>query len=132
MWLPIRSSQVIVKARLIQMREEDVLSKPLPAIFLGHGNPMNTMTRYVWTETWAARFDIKAREVILRGDYKALVDYEKLGPHALLSIPTPDHYLPLLYVLGSIRQGEATTFPVDGFDGGSMSMLAVRAGNYEV
>jgi 4,5-DOPA dioxygenase extradiol len=46
----------------------------------------------------------------------------------VLSIPTPDHYLPLLYILGSNANGEAVTFPVEGIDGGSLSMLAVRIG----
>lgn len=66
--------------------------------------------------------------MMLAGDYKALVDYEMLGPEALLSIPTSDHYLPLLYVLGASRRGEVITFPVEGVDGGSVSMLTVRVG----
>jgi 4,5-DOPA dioxygenase extradiol len=57
-----------------------------------------------------------------------LVDYEALGPDAALSIPTPDHYLPLLYVLGAAQEREAVRFPVEGFDGGSISMLAVQIG----
>jgi 4,5-DOPA dioxygenase extradiol len=46
----------------------------------------------------------------------------------VLSIPTPDHYLPLLYVLGTRREGERVRFPVEGVDGGSISMLAVQVG----
>lgn len=65
---------------------------------------------------------------MLAGDYKALVDFEKLGRDAMLSIPTPDHYLPLLYVLGAGRQGDVITFPVEGVDGGSISMLTVCVG----
>jgi 4,5-DOPA dioxygenase extradiol len=65
---------------------------------------------------------------MLAGEYKALIQYEKLGPEALLSIPTPDHYLPLLYVVATTQQGEMVTFPVEGVDGGSISMLAVRVG----
>jgi 4,5-DOPA dioxygenase extradiol len=65
---------------------------------------------------------------MLAGEYKALVDYEKLGREAMLSIPTPDHYLPLLYVIATRQQGEVITFPVEGVDGGSVSMLTVRVG----
>jgi 4,5-DOPA dioxygenase extradiol len=66
--------------------------------------------------------------LILAGDTKPLVDYETLGREALLSIPTPDHYLPLLYVLGARQSGDAITFPVEGVDGGSISMLSVQVG----
>jgi 4,5-DOPA dioxygenase extradiol len=47
---------------------------------------------------------------------------------ALLSAPTPDHYLPLVYVLAQHGDGDAVSFPVEGFDGGSISMLAVQIG----
>jgi 4,5-DOPA dioxygenase extradiol len=62
------------------------------------------------------------------GDHAPLVAYETLGRDALLSAPTPDHYLPLLYVLALQRDGDKVTFPVEGFDGGSVSMLTVRIG----
>jgi 4,5-DOPA dioxygenase extradiol len=62
------------------------------------------------------------------GEYKPLIDYEKLGREALLSIPTPDHFLPLLYVIATRQQGELITFPVEGVDGGSISMLSLRVG----
>ena len=64
----------------------------------------------------------------MTGDHTPLVDYESLGREALLSIPTPDHYLPLLYVIGTRQQGDSITFPVEGVDGGSISMLSVRVG----
>jgi 4,5-DOPA dioxygenase extradiol len=65
---------------------------------------------------------------MLAGDSKPLIDYETLGREARLSIPTPDHYLPLLYVLGGRQTGDAITFPVEGVDGGSISMLSVQVG----
>jgi 4,5-DOPA dioxygenase extradiol len=46
----------------------------------------------------------------------------------LLSVPTPEHYVPLLYIAGLRRPGEPVRFPVDGVDGGSISMLAVQIG----
>jgi 4,5-DOPA dioxygenase extradiol len=46
----------------------------------------------------------------------------------MMSVPTPDHYLPLLYVLGLRNKNEAIRFPVQGVDGGSVSMLAVQIG----
>ena len=66
--------------------------------------------------------------MMLAGEHKALIEYEMLGPSAKLSIPTPDHYLPLLYVLGTSQARESVSFPVEGVDGGSISMLTARIG----
>ena len=66
--------------------------------------------------------------MMLAGEYKPLIEYEKLGPEALLSIPTPDHYLPLLYVIATRQSGDSITFPIEGVDGGSISMLSVMVG----
>ena len=66
--------------------------------------------------------------MMLAGEYTPLIQYEKLGPEALLSIPTPDHYLPLLYLIATRRKGENITFPIEGVDGGSKSMLTVQVG----
>ncbi len=54
--------------------------------------------------------------------------YETLGRDAMLSILTPDHYLPLLYVIALQQEGDTVAFPVEGFDGGSISMTAVQIG----
>jgi 4,5-DOPA dioxygenase extradiol len=65
---------------------------------------------------------------MLNGEHQPLIDYEMLGRDAALSIPTPDHYLPLLYILAAQQKGESIRFPVAGIDGGSISMLAVQVG----
>ena len=78
----------------------------------------------------SAAFAAAARgsPMMLAGEYKPLIEYEKLGPAAALSIPTPDHYLPLLYVIAIRQPREPITFPIEGVDGGSISMLAVQVG----
>lgn len=111
--------------RLSALRAEGVL-------LLGSGNLVHNLRAYEWDRPeaeafdWAARFEERARGLLLAGENTPLVDYQSLGPDAQLAIPTPDHYLPLLYVLGSRREKESVSFPVEGFDGGSMSMLAVQ------
>jgi 4,5-DOPA dioxygenase extradiol len=77
---------------------------------------------------WAIRFETEAKEMMLAGEYKPLIQYEKLGSNAMLSIPTPDHYLPLLYVIATAQERETISFPVEGVDGGSISMLSVKIG----
>ena len=53
---------------------------------------------------------------------------QRCPAHDHLAVPTPDHYLPLLYVIALRREGEQVSFPAEGFDGGSVSMLTVRVG----
>ena len=77
---------------------------------------------------WAVRFEKRARAMLLAGEDAELVDYESMGRDARLSIPTPDHYLPLLYAIGARQERDAIRFPVEGVDGGSVSMLAVQVG----
>ena len=77
---------------------------------------------------WAKRFEDQARELVLARDHRALVEYPQMGSDAMRSIPTPEHYLPLLYVLGTSLEKDLITFPVEGIEGGSISMLAVQAG----
>ena len=113
--------------RLAPLRDEGVL-------IVGSGNIVHNLHAYAWGRQvvepldWAARFDARARELLAAKDHSPLVDYESLGRDATLSAPTPDHYLPLLYVIAQQREGEEVTFPVEGFDGGSISMLSVRIG----
>jgi 4,5-DOPA dioxygenase extradiol len=77
---------------------------------------------------WAVRFENYLREMLIKGDYKSLVNYQELGDDAILSVPIPDHYLPFIYVLGLRKEMENVSFPVQGVDGGSVSMLAVKIG----
>jgi 4,5-DOPA dioxygenase extradiol len=113
--------------RLSPLREEGVL-------VIGSGNLVHNLHAYAWGRhpvepfDWAVRFERRARELMRAGEHGPLVAYESLGRDAMLSAPTPDHYLPLLYVLGLRREGEPVAFPVEGIDGGSVSMLSVQVG----
>jgi len=113
--------------RLAPLREEGIL-------IVGSGNLVHNLHTYAWGRhavdpfEWAVRFEQEARGLLLSGDHKPLIHYERLGRDATLSVPTPDHYLPLLYVIGSGAAKEPLTFPVEGVDGGSISMLTVQLG----
>jgi 4,5-DOPA dioxygenase extradiol len=113
--------------RLAPLREEGVL-------LLGSGNLVHNLHAYAWGRhapepyDWAVRFERMARDLLESGEFEPLVDYERLGRDARLSIPTPDHYLPLLYAAGASLRGEPVSFPVEGIDGGSVSMLTVQIG----
>ena len=113
--------------RLAPLRDEGIL-------IVGSGNLVHNLHTYAWGRhvpdpyDWAVRFETETRQIMTAGEDKLLIDYEKLGPEAMLSIPTSDHYLPLLYVIATRQRGEVITFPVEGVDGGSISMLTVRVG----
>ena len=113
--------------KLSPLREKGVL-------IMGSGNMVHNLHTYAWGRhnpepyDWAVRFELQARELLNSGEFQPLIDYETLGRDALLSIPTPDHYLPLLYVIATKRSDEAISFPVEGVDGGSVSMLSVQVG----
>jgi 4,5-DOPA dioxygenase extradiol len=113
--------------QLAGLREQGVL-------IVGSGNLVHNLHAYSWARRpvepydWAIRFETLSRDRMLAANFAPLVGYEKLGKDALLAAPTPDHYLPLLYVLAQYADGDAVTFPVEGFDGGSISMLSVQVG----
>ena len=112
---------------LAPLRDEGIL-------IMGSGNLVHNLHTYAWGSReaepldWALRFEELALAAMSDGEFGTLVGYESLGRDAMLSAPTPDHYLPLLYILAQRQGDEPVTFPVQGFDGGSISMLAVQLG----
>jgi 4,5-DOPA dioxygenase extradiol len=113
--------------RLAPLRDEGVL-------IIGSGNLVHNLHTYAWGRhgvepfDWAVRFETRVRELLIDGDHTPLVAYETLGRDGTLSVPTPEHYLPLIYVMGVSGENEQVSFPVDGVDGGSVSMLTVQFG----
>jgi 4,5-DOPA dioxygenase extradiol len=112
---------------LAPLRDEGVL-------VIGSGNLVHNLHTYAWGRhdvepfDWAVRFEETARAFLLDANHGPLINYESLGKDARLSIPTPDHYLPLLYVIALQRADDEVSFLVEGFDGGSVSMLSVKIG----
>ena len=77
---------------------------------------------------WAKRFNERVRDALSAGDHLALIEFDRLGEDARLSVPTPEHYLPLLYIAALQTEGETMTFTVDGYEAGSLGMLSAVAG----
>ena len=77
---------------------------------------------------WASSFNEAVKAAFVRGDHDALIDWVDLAEDAQLSVPTDEHYLPLLYVAAQQRPGEAVSFFNDEITGGSISMTGVRIG----
>lgn len=71
---------------------------------------------------WAREFDTTVKNLLDKGDDVSLINYEKLGKSALLSIPTNDHYLPMIYTLGLKNKGEHVEYIYESLEMGSLSM----------
>jgi len=116
-----------------------VLGKELRALrdsgvlILGSGNMVHNLrladfqldTGY----DWAVRFDAALRERIEASDHATLADYGELGPDARTAIPTPEHYLPLLYALGVQQAGDEVRIFNARTVLGSISMTSVVVGS---
>ncbi|MBI4988165.1 MAG: 4,5-DOPA dioxygenase extradiol [Rhodocyclales bacterium] len=115
-------------ARLAALRDEGVL-------ILGSGNVVHNLGMLRWDAPdaaydWALRFEQAVKDRLLRRDHAALVDWERLDAQTRLAVPTPEHYLPLLYCIATQQEDEPVSFPVEGIDRGSFSMLTVGIGAF--
>lgn len=110
---------------LAVLRSEEVL-------ILGSGNIVHNLRMLQWHTRepypWASGFDKAAAELITSGNHDQLVDYPAIGETAHLSIPTNEHYLPLLFILGLQQPGEPVSFFAEGLSLGSLSMRSVKIG----
>lgn len=77
---------------------------------------------------WASGFNEAVKSALARGDHDVLIDWVGLAEEAQMSVPTDEHYLPLLYVAAQQRPGETPVFFNDVIEGGSISMTGVRFG----
>jgi 4,5-DOPA dioxygenase extradiol len=106
------------------LRDEGVL-------VVASGNIVHNLRQFNWKDPkpleWAERFDEDVAEHIATGHHEGLLGYETLGTDALLAVPSPEHYLPLLYALGLQRDGEPVRFFNEGVVG-SISMRSVQIG----
>ena len=75
---------------------------------------------------WAIEMNEKFKKNITERNHKDLINYESMGQAAKLAIPTPDHYYPLLYILGMQEKNEEASFFNDVPVGGSLTMTSVK------
>jgi len=118
-------------------QEHYALGKELGALrrrgvlIVGSGNMVHNLRLVQWEDTaydWALEFDALLKERILAGDHAAIVQYSQFGRIATLSVPTLEHFLPLLYPLAAQAEEEPVSFFADKVTLGSISMCSVRIG----
>lgn len=115
--------------QLQKLREKGVL-------IVGSGNIVHNLRLIDWQNIntigagwdWAIEARAKTNEWLLNGDFEKLVNYEKQGSFMQFAVPSPDHYLPLLYTLGLKKSSEELQLFNDDLIGGSLSMTSVRLG----
>ena len=112
--------------QLAPLRDEDVL-------IVGSGNVVHNLMLMQRGEgvpafDWARRFNEMVRAALASGNHRALIEFERAGEDTRLSVPTPEHYLPLLYIAALQAEGETMAFIVDGYEAGSLGMLTAAAG----
>ncbi|HEY3429115.1 MAG TPA: 4,5-DOPA dioxygenase extradiol [Cyclobacteriaceae bacterium] len=77
---------------------------------------------------WAREFDEVSKKKIISREFNDLVEYEKLGEAALMSIPTPDHYYPMIYSLGLVSNKDEIKFTYEEIQNASVSMRCFEVG----
>jgi 4,5-DOPA dioxygenase extradiol len=111
---------------LYQLRKKGVL-------IIGSGNMVHNLRMVAWDKInepeygfdWANLMNEKFKDLITNNEHDQLINYQQLGREALLSVPTPEHYLPLLYTLGLKGKRDSVSFFNDKAVGGSLTMTSV-------
>lgn len=102
-------------------------------LIIGSGNMVHNLRMASWDKIntpgygydWALKMNDTFKQLITDGNYKPLINYESLGAESKLAIPTPEHYLPLLYSLGLKGSNDNISFFNDKAVGGSLTMTSV-------
>lgn len=105
-------------------------------LIIGSGNMVHNLRMVSWEKIntpgygydWALKMNDTFKHLITEGDYGPLINYESLGAEAKLAIPTPEHYLPLLYSLGLKGSNDNISFFNDKAVAGSLTMTSVKIG----
>ena len=101
-------------------------------LIIGSGNMVHNLRIIDWRNQngfdWAVEANELMKRHILSGNHKPLMDYQSLGKAVQMAIPTPEHYLPLLYTLGLKDEREEVSLFNDKTEMGSISMTSVKIG----
>jgi 4,5-DOPA dioxygenase extradiol len=105
-------------------------------LIIGSGNMVHNLRMLAWDKLnepeygydWALQVNNTFKELISSGNYDQLIQYQKLGKEVMQAIPTPEHYLPLIYTLGLKEQQDSISFFNDKAVGGSLTMTSVKFG----
>lgn len=117
-----------------ELAQELAVLRNKGVLIIGSGNMVHNLSRIAWdklnTEAYGYDWAVEANETmkkhILSGNHKPLIDFRGQGAAFNLAIPTPEHFLPLLYVLALQEKHEQLSFFNDKPVGGSLTMTSVK------
>src|SRR5690606_41265461 len=103
---------------------------------IGSGNMVHNLRMVAWDKMnvddygydWALEASDKMKQFIQNGNHTSLINYRSNGRPFELAVPTPEHYLPLLYTLALQRKDEKVSLFNDKAMAGSLTMTSVRIG----
>ena len=119
-----------------ELAKELQLLRQKGVLIIGSGNMVHNLRMIAWDKMevpgfgfdWALEMNTTFKELISTGNHQGLIEYEKLGKAALIAIPTPEHYLPLIYSLGLSNKNDAIQYFNDKAVAGSLTMTSVQFG----
>lgn len=105
-------------------------------LIIGSGNLIHNLRLVAWNKMhepefgydWAHQANDIFKNLITEKNHQALINYASLGKEVQMAIPTPDHFLPLLYILALQKQNETISFFNDKAVMGSLTMTSVQIG----
>lgn len=105
-------------------------------LIVGSGNMIHNLRVIAWNKMneseygydWAHEADFKLKNIINGGDFKELVNYSKQGGEMEMAVPTPEHFIPLLYTLGLKEETDQLSWFNDKLVLGSISMASLLIG----
>ena len=105
-------------------------------LIIGSGNMVHNLRKVVWDKDqdmeygfdWALEANNTFKKLIMEGNHKALMDYNLLGKEVQMAVPTPDHFLPLLYALALKTETDEISFFNDKAVMGSLTMTSLKIG----
>ena len=119
-----------------ELAKEMIALRKKGVLIIGSGNMVHNLRMVAWDKMnepgygydWALKMNDTFKHLISDGDIKPLLNYESMGAEAKLAIPTPEHYLPLMYTLGLKENKDTVSFFNDKAVAGSLTMTSVKIG----
>ena len=122
--------QNLSPAQHLQLAKQLAPLRRQGVMIIGSGNVVHNLRMLDWQSNqpplWAEQFNNEIKGWLLAKDIEAVAQYSQLGEAARLAVPHPDHFLPLLYVLGTMQNTDELSVFNDEILYGALSMLSVQ------